>query len=166
MTVSPEELMTGMAHMPTDMELLTTAYGIMGALGIAAYIPQMLALWNDRSGSKNVPLTTWLLWGAQTVVYFMYALLVNKDPMFITLMLLTMLATHGCLYLLLYNRFIRKVELNRRADDPPADPQLNLQFDAPSETTTPPVETPPALADPMAVAAKQQPKRKAGPRKK
>lgn len=156
---------TGMmaASAPSNIELLTTAYGIMGALGIAAYVPQMLALWNDKSGSKNVPLTTWLLWGAQTVVYFLYALLVNKDPMFITLMLLTMLATHGCLYLLLYNRFLRKIELNRRQDDPPADPQLNLQFDAPTTTSDQVAIT---VEKPLKVAPGPQARPRSKPRKK
>jgi hypothetical protein len=109
-------------------EILTTAYGIAGAVGIAAYIPQFWALWKDKSGSFNVPLTTWILWGVQTVTYVLYALFVNRDPMFIAIMVATLLATHACLWMLIYNRYFRKIERNRRAGDPPLPPSLHDRY--------------------------------------
>lgn len=103
--------------------VLTSAYGVAGAVGIAAYLPQAYALMRDKSGSKNIPLLTWGLWGAQTVIYVLYALFVVREPMFIGVMLGTFAVTHLCLWLLVYNRFFRKLPRNRRADDPrPAAP--------------------------------------------
>lgn len=102
--------------------LLTTAYGIAGAVGIAAYLPQAYALMRDKSGSKNIPLTTWGLWGGQTVVYVLYALFVVREPMFIAVMIGTFAVTHLCLWLLVYNRFFRVIPQNRRASDPKPTP--------------------------------------------
>jgi uncharacterized protein with PQ loop repeat len=99
-------------------ELLTTAYAIAGAMGIAAFLPQAYALWVDKSGSRNVPLTTWGVWGAQTIVYVMYAVFVVRDVPFIIITTATFTATHICLWLLVYNRFFRKLPRNRRATDP------------------------------------------------
>lgn len=98
--------------------LLTTAYGIAGAVGIAAYLPQAWALWQDKSGSKNMPLTTWGLWGVQTVVYVLYAVFVVQKPTFIGVMVGTFAVTHLCLWLLVYNRYFRKFPQNRRSTDP------------------------------------------------
>ena len=98
--------------------LLTYAYGLAGAVGIAAYGPQAWALWRDESGSYNVPLSTWGMWGAQTIVYVLYAFVVSDDWAFRLIMLATFLATHLCLWLLVYNRYWRAHKRNRRADDP------------------------------------------------
>ncbi len=108
--------------------LLTTAYGLAGAVGIAAYLPQFWALWKDNTGSRNVPLSTWILWGLQTITYVLYAVFVNRDPMFIGIMLATLVATHACLWMLIYNRYFRPVPHNRRANDPKPTPLINDRY--------------------------------------
>jgi hypothetical protein len=101
----------------TTTDVLTALYVLMGIVGVAGYLPQLWALLKDTTGSTNVPLSTWLIWGAQTIAYVMYATLVNGDPMFIGIMVATLIVTHACLYALLYNRFFRKIPHNRRAQD-------------------------------------------------
>jgi hypothetical protein len=98
-------------------ELLTTTYVAMGLVGVAGYVPQLWALLKDTSGSRNVPLLTWIIWGFQTIAYVLYAVVVNGDPYFITIMVLTLVMTHACLYALLYNRYLRKLPHNRRKSD-------------------------------------------------
>lgn len=102
--------------------LLTTAYGLAGAVGIAAYMPQAWALWKDNSGSKNFSLLMWGVWGVQTIIYVTYAVFVVQKPMFIAVMLGTLAVTHLCLWLLVYNRFFRKLPMNRRSSDRIAPP--------------------------------------------
>jgi hypothetical protein len=103
---------------PDYQTLLTTAYGIAGAVGIAAYLPQAWALWRDNSGSKNMSLLMWGVWGVQTIVYVLYAIFVVQKPAFVAVMFGTLAVTHLCLWLLVYNRYFRKLPHNRRASDP------------------------------------------------
>ncbi len=93
---------------------LTTAYGVVGALGVVAYLPQLVALWRDKGRSENVPLSTWSLWGVQTGVVTTYAVLVNGDVAFIFVNLFSAVACNGCLAVLLYNRYGKRVP---RADN-------------------------------------------------
>ncbi|NBX85963.1 MAG: hypothetical protein EBQ80_01770 [Proteobacteria bacterium] len=99
------------------VEILTVAYAAAGVVGVAGYIPQILALWRDNSRSLNVPLLTWSIWTAQTAVYFAYAMVVNGDRAFILIMMATLVAVSICLALLVYNRYFRQIVYNRRADD-------------------------------------------------
>jgi lipid-A-disaccharide synthase-like uncharacterized protein len=83
---------------------LTVAYAVMGFVSLFGYFPQMLSFWRSPAHCLNTPLLTWVLWAAQTVVFHAYALLVNGDPVFILSTGMFMVATLGCLYLLLRGR--------------------------------------------------------------
>ncbi len=108
--------------------LLTTAYGIAGAAGIAAYLPQAWALWRDETGSKNIPLTTWLLWGGQTIIYVLYAVFVVQEPTFIAVMVGTFAVTHLCLWLLVWNRYFRTYSHHRRREDTPPAAEIGERY--------------------------------------
>lgn len=84
---------------------LTTAYGVMAFVALFAYIPQLLAFWRNPLLCLNTPIITWVMWGVQTVVFHIYALLVNGDHMFIMTTGMFMLATLTCLGIQLYNRW-------------------------------------------------------------
>ena len=88
---------------------LTTAYGVVGALGVIAYLPQLFALLRDKGRSENVPLSTWSLWGFQTGVVTTYAVMVNGDVAFILVNLFSAVACNGCLAVLLYNRYGKRM---------------------------------------------------------
>jgi hypothetical protein len=102
--------------------IVTVLYAIAGIIGVSAYVPQFWALWNDNSGSRNVPISTWLIWCGQLTIYTLYATVVNGDPMYVAITLLTLVATFACAGMLLYNRFYRKITYNRRASDTSRQP--------------------------------------------
>jgi hypothetical protein len=91
---------------PETIQLLTVAYGVMGFVSLAGYGPQFLAFWRNPSLCQNTPLTTWSVWSVQTVVFHIYAWVVNGDMMFILTTGLFMLATLTCLGLLVRGRWM------------------------------------------------------------
>jgi hypothetical protein len=62
--------------------VLTTLYALCGTMLIAAYIPQVLSAWQDRSGARAVSVLTWGFWCADSLVEFCYASLVARDVTF------------------------------------------------------------------------------------
>ena len=84
--------------------LLGTAYGIMGVVGVYAYWPQFRAFWKDPQAALHTPVSTWALWGGQTAVYFLYAVLVNRDPLFVAITTVTVIAVWACFGMLLWQR--------------------------------------------------------------
>jgi hypothetical protein len=83
---------------------LGSAYAIMGLVGIAAYWPQFRTLWQSTAAARLAPLSTWVMWGVQTSVTFLYAVFVNRDHIFILLTFLGMSVTLACLGVLLWQR--------------------------------------------------------------
>lgn len=89
----------------TMTAFLTVAYGVMGFVSVGGYIPQMIAFWKNPLLCLKTPVLTWVLWAAQTVVFHVYALLVNGDRMFILSTGMFMTATLACLAVQLYGRW-------------------------------------------------------------
>src|SRR5436190_1607490 len=87
------------------VHILMVAYAIMGVVAIAGYVPQMLAFKRNPRLCQEAPMATWILWSVQTMVYFLYALVVNGDILFILACGFGMVATMLCLGFQLYGRF-------------------------------------------------------------
>jgi len=85
-------------------EFLTGAYLLMGLVALAAYGPQMLTFYRRPDLCAATPLVTWCLWTGQTVVFFLYAMVVNGDPQFMMTTGMFMCATIGCLTLIVRGR--------------------------------------------------------------
>lgn len=96
---------------------LTIAYGVMGFVALVGYAPQMLAFWRKPEVCAATPMATWVLWTLQTVVFHAYALFVNGDPMFMLTTGMFMLATMGCLGLIVRGR-----KIARASEDAPRPP--------------------------------------------
>jgi hypothetical protein len=92
----------------TFAHFLMIAYGVMGAVALFGYLPQIIAFYKNPMLCQETPLTSWVLWGFQTVTFHLYALVVNGDMMFIINTGAFMLATLGCLYMQLRGRRIAK----------------------------------------------------------
>lgn len=86
--------------------LLTLAYCAMGFVALVGYVPQMRAFWFKPEVCAATPLVTWCLWSCQTVVFFLYAVVANGDPMFMFNSGMFMCATLGCLALIIRGRRI------------------------------------------------------------
>lgn len=84
--------------------MLTLAYGTMGMAALVGYVPQMRAFWCKPEVCAATPLITWGLWTAQTVVFFLYAVIANGDPMFMFNSGMFMIATISCLSLIIRGR--------------------------------------------------------------
>ena len=91
-----------MSHDPTHW--LTLAYAEMGFVALAGYGPQMRTFWPKPEVCAATPLITWCLWSCQTAVFFLYAVIVNGDPMFMFNSGMFMVATLSCLWLILRGR--------------------------------------------------------------
>lgn len=88
-------------------DFLTGAYLFMGFVALAAYAPQLWAFYTRPAVCAATPLVTWGLWACQTVVFFLYAVVVNGDPKFMTTTFLFMCATMACLALIVRGRRIQ-----------------------------------------------------------
>ena len=93
---------------PEFTHTLTMAYCAMGFVALVGYIPQMRAFWTKPEVCAATPLVTWCLWSCQTVVFFLYAVIANGDPMFMFNSAMFMCATLGCLSLIVRGRKILK----------------------------------------------------------
>lgn len=60
-------------------QTISTLYAATGLVIIAAYGPQLRAVWRSRDGARDVSLLTWGFWSASAVVSLLYALLVVGD---------------------------------------------------------------------------------------
>lgn len=89
----------------TMTAFLTVAYGVMGFVSVGGYVPQLIAFWRNPLLCLKTPLLTWVLWAVQTVVFHVYALLVNGDRMFVLSTGMFMFATLACLATQMYGRW-------------------------------------------------------------
>ncbi|PZP39198.1 MAG: hypothetical protein DI585_04875 [Pseudomonas fluorescens] len=101
---------------------LTIAYMVMGGVALFAYLPQMFAFWTKPEVCAVTPLLTWSLWSCQTVVFFLYAVIANGDPMFMFNSGMFMCATITCLLMILRGRKM----LQERANLPSNVVQLRV----------------------------------------
>jgi hypothetical protein len=62
--------------------LVSALYALFGVVFVAAYVPQLRAVWRSRNGAADVSLGTWGLWCASSSVSLLYAHLVAKDNSF------------------------------------------------------------------------------------
>lgn len=85
---------------------LTLAYCVMGLVAVIAYVPQMRAFWTKPEVCAATPLVTWFLWTCQTIVFFIYAVVANGDPLFMFNSGMFMLSTITCLVLIIRGRKI------------------------------------------------------------
>jgi lipid-A-disaccharide synthase-like uncharacterized protein len=91
--------------MAMDMHsTLTLAYSVMGLAALVGYGPQMRTFWLKPEVCAATPLVTWSLWSCQTVVFFLYAVIANGDPLFMFNSGMFMLATLTCLGLIIRGR--------------------------------------------------------------
>ncbi len=59
--------------------LVSALYALFGVVFVAAYVPQLRAVWRSRNGAADVSLGTWGLWCASATVSLLYARLVSHD---------------------------------------------------------------------------------------
>ena len=85
-------------------QMMTFAYCVMGFVALVAYVPQMRAFWTKPEVCAATPIVTWSLWSCQTVVFFLYAVVANGDPMFMFNTFMFMCATLACLGLIVRGR--------------------------------------------------------------
>jgi hypothetical protein len=95
-------------------EILTVAYGVMGVAALIAYYPQLRVFLRDTEACKRAPVITWVLWVVQTAVFFLYAVVVNGDPIFMLLQGGFLVAVVACLVAVLRGRRGMKPARNRR----------------------------------------------------
>ncbi|HET7795291.1 MAG TPA: hypothetical protein VFL64_18045 [Rhizobacter sp.] len=62
--------------------LVSALYALFGVVFVAAYVPQVKAVWRSRNRAADVSLGTWGLWCASSTVSLLYAWLVNQDLRF------------------------------------------------------------------------------------
>lgn len=60
--------------------ILTWAYGVIGVVNFCAYIPTAIDLWNKK---MSATMLSWIIWSFGAIVALSYAILINKDPVFI-----------------------------------------------------------------------------------
>lgn len=65
------------------MDLITVLYSMSGLVFGATFIPQIMALANDRSGASSTSISTWLVFAAYSLVSLSYACTHSKDIFFI-----------------------------------------------------------------------------------
>lgn len=84
--------------------VLSILYIVMGAVALVGYFPQIIAFYRNPRLCDETPLTSWALWSVQTIIFHLYALLVNGDMMFIINTGAFMVATLACLAMQMYGR--------------------------------------------------------------
>jgi hypothetical protein len=62
--------------------LVSVLYTLFGVVFVAAYVPQVRAVWRSRNRAADVSLGTWGLWSASSTVSLLYAHFVAGDPHF------------------------------------------------------------------------------------
>jgi hypothetical protein len=62
--------------------LVSALYALFGVVFVAAYVPQVRAVWRSGNGAADVSLPTWGLWCASATVSLLYACFVNHDMRF------------------------------------------------------------------------------------
>ncbi|HEX3139263.1 MAG TPA: hypothetical protein VHQ87_04370 [Rhizobacter sp.] len=62
--------------------LVSALYALFGVVFVAAYVPQLRAIWRSRNGAADVSLGTWGMWSASSTVSLLYAHLVAHDTRF------------------------------------------------------------------------------------
>lgn len=65
------------------MDILAALYVAVGFVFTIAFIPQLRALWRDRTGAASVSLSTWALFSACNVITLLYAITHTNDINFI-----------------------------------------------------------------------------------
>jgi hypothetical protein len=71
----------------TVVDVVSALYALFGGVFVAAYVPQVRAVWRSRNGAADVSLSTWGLWCASSTVSLIYAHVVNHDTRYTLLCL-------------------------------------------------------------------------------
>lgn len=90
--------------MMTFQHFLTAAYAVMGVVALVAYYPQLRVFMRDAEACRRAPVVTWVLWTVQTATFFLYAVFVNGDRVFMLLQASFLVAVSACLAALLRGR--------------------------------------------------------------
>ena len=69
------------------IDVVSALYALFGVVFVAAYVPQVLAVWRSRNGAADVSLGTRGLWCASSTVSLLYAHFVNHDTRYTLLCL-------------------------------------------------------------------------------
>jgi len=69
------------------VDVVSALYALFGVVFVAAYVPQVLAVWRSHNGAADVSLGTWGLWCASSTVSLLYAHFVNHDTRYTLLCL-------------------------------------------------------------------------------
>lgn len=101
------------------IEILTAAYPLMGLVAMLAYGPQLKRFLTSTEACRHAPLSTWVLWTAQCFVFFLYALVVNGDRLFVFTQTGFFVVCGACLVALLYGRHGKRALPDRRGELPP-----------------------------------------------
>lgn len=113
-------------------QILTGLYLLMGGVALVGYLPQIVAFYRNPRLCHETPLTSWALWSVQTVIFHLYALIVNGDMMFIINTGAFMLATLVCLGMQIHGRKkAREMQISGRRE------VLTLVPSAPVKATRP-----------------------------
>ena len=105
----------------TIQNLIVWSYGLVGAVEIAAYAPQIFKLMTAQEKGDEISLSMWYMWLLASIVGTAYAALHLKDPLMTILIAAHIIGCLAIVLLTLYNRHIRfKNKLyHRRSGDHP-----------------------------------------------
>lgn len=64
------------------LAVVSALYALFGVVFVAAYVPQVRAVWRSRNRAADVSLPTWCLWSASSTVSLLCAWFVTHDLRF------------------------------------------------------------------------------------
>ena len=96
------------------MDILSALYLMVGFVFAVAFIPQLRALWHDRTGAASVSLSTWAMFSACNIVTLLYAITHTNDVNFIFCSAMCTLGNLAVFSLALYRRLKKRafIEIN------------------------------------------------------
>ena len=90
------------------MEIVVSfLYGLSSLIILSAFVPQILRLWKDQTQSKSMSVLSNLIFNMNAMVGLSYAVLVNKDPLFMITVGSSALCSFTMSYLVIRNRYLR-----------------------------------------------------------
>jgi hypothetical protein len=84
--------------------ILKWIYAIDGSILFLLYLPQILAVYRDRTGAQSISLATWGLWMVSSINTGLYAHFVSKDFLFTMMSIANFAGTAGVVAMTLVRR--------------------------------------------------------------
>ncbi len=88
--------------------LIAIAYSGNAVIITIGYIPQIIKLIKDETGTGNFSIFTWLLWLWTAFAGFLYAVILIQDTLMIIVTGLCVVGNSAIVFLIIYNVFFRK----------------------------------------------------------